>query len=89
MPYFGPSLLQIKLNKPPKMTNSTSIDVAYEGAVGNRMVANQDHCYSTALADKQINKKNLTVSNPLPKKWPRAKKQNCTSNNLIYRMIRK
>ena len=37
------------------MTNSTSIDVIFTAAWGDRMVAKHYGCHSTAPADKQIN----------------------------------
>ena len=48
---------EIKLmneNKPPKMTNSPSTDVTFEGAWWNWVVAKQEDSHSTAPADKQI-----------------------------------
>ena len=49
--------LPINQNKPPKMTNSTSTDVTFGGALCNRVVAKQEDSHSTAPADKQINEK--------------------------------
>ena len=37
------------------MTNSSSIDITFEGGWCNRVVAKQEGSHSTAPADKQIN----------------------------------
>ena len=48
----GKKILKANLNKPPKMTNSTSIDVNFESAWCNRVVAKQEDYHSTTPAEK-------------------------------------
>ena len=52
---WRPTCIQINENNPPKMTNSTSIDITFGGARCNRVVAKQEDSHSTAPADKQMN----------------------------------
>ena len=51
------------------MTNSTCTDVIFEGAWCNGIVGKQEHCHSTAPADKQINEllRQTPSNNPLLK----------------------
>ena len=51
-------------NQPPKITNSTSTDVTFEGAQSSRMVAKKQDCHSIALADKQINEEMVHPTSP-------------------------
>ena len=52
------------INKPLKITNSTSTDVTFGGAEGSRMVAKKQGCHSIAPADKQINKEIVHPTSP-------------------------
>ena len=53
-----------QIQKPTKMTNSTSTDVISENTWCNRMIAKKKSCHSIAPADKHINEKNITVNQP-------------------------
>ena len=52
------------INKPPKVTNSTSTYVTFGGAQSSRMVAKKQGCHSITPADKQINEEMVHPTSP-------------------------